>query len=505
MKMGISRARTNVISRGTRIGRGLRRAVVAGCIAGLLAAPGVARGRQLRHENDFKAANATGESVAGSWQEPDHFTAEQMAPMVDQIKENHGQAPNAYLVDGGFVGRDDITYVAREHNVEVYAPIREQEKKEQAQEKLDRMQELYDDGREALDEDKYQQAEQRFSELAQLGGSQTDAALYWKAYAENRQGKRDTSLATIAELKRRYPQSRWKRDGDALEIEVRQSSGHPVNPESQSDEELKTLALQGVMNSDPERGIEIIEKRLNGSASPKDKTKMLFVLAQNGSPEAQELLGKIAQGQTNPELQRKAVQYLGIFGGNRAGNALAQIYASSNDAEVKRAVIQSYMVSGNREQLFKAAKSEKDERLKRDAIRNLGLVGGLNELQQLYQSEASTETRREILQGFFLAGDTSRMVQAAENEKDPELRRSAIRNLGLMGKSDALQSIYAKETDHGLREEVLNSYFISGNAKGLVAIAKSEKDPELKKRAVEKLSLMNSKEGNEYLMEILNK
>ena len=42
-------------------------------------------------------------------------------------------------------------------------------------------------------------------------------------------------------------------------------------------------------------------------------------------------------------------------------------------------------------------------------------------------------------------------------------------------------------------------------AKALVALAKGEKDGELKKRAVEKLSLMNSKEGNEYLMELLNK
>jgi hypothetical protein len=56
-----------------------------------------------------------------------------------------------------------------------------------------------------------------------------------------------------------------------------------------------------------------------------------------------------------------------------------------------------------------------------------------------------------------------------------------------------------------VKEEVLNAYFISGNAKGLVAVAKNEKDPQLKKRAVEKLSLMNSKEGNEYLMELLNK
>ena len=97
------------------------------------------------------------------------------------------------------------------------------------------------------------------------------------------------------------------------------------------------------------------------------------------------------------------------------------------------------------------------------------------------------------------------MEQAAIGEKDPDLRRSAIRNLGLMGHSDLLQSIYAKETDYGVKEEVLNSYFISGNAKALVAVARSEKDPSLKKKAVEKLSIMGSKEGNDYLMELLQK
>src|SRR4030095_4658027 len=323
---------------------------------------------------------------------------------------------------------------------------REQEKKEQEQERLEHQQEMYDDAREALEEDRYEQAAKKFSELAQLNGPQTDAALYWKAYAENRQGKRDIALTTIADLKRRYPQSRWKRDGEALEIEVRQSTGHPVNPESQSDEELKTLALQGVMNSDPQRGIQIIEKRLAGTASPKDKTKMLFVLAPNRPPHAPELLGKIAQGQSNPELQRKAVEYLGVFGGNGAANTLASVYTTSSDAGVKRAVIRSYMISGNKEKLFKLAKGEKDENLNRDAIRQLGLVGGQSELQQLYQSESSIDIRREILQGFFLAGESDKLVQVAQTDKDPELRRTAIRNLGLMGKSDVLQSIYVKET-----------------------------------------------------------
>ena len=62
-----------------------------------------------------------------------------------------------------------------------------------------------------------------------------------------------------------------------------------------------------------------------------------------------------------------------------------------------------------------------------------------------------------------------------------------------------------KEKDREVREEVLNAYFIQGNASALVAIARSEKDPELKKTAVSKLALMNSKEGNDYLMEILQK
>ena len=57
----------------------------------------------------------------------------------------------------------------------------------------------------------------------------------------------------------------------------------------------------------------------------------------------------------------------------------------------------------------------------------------------------------------------------------------------------------------GVREEVLNAFFLQGNAAAIVAIARGEKDPELKKIAVQKLSIMNSKEGTDYLMEILQK
>jgi hypothetical protein len=386
---------------------------------------------------------------------------------------------------------------------------REQEKRDREQERLDRLSELYENGREALDEDRYDRAESKFDQLAQLNGPQTDAALYWKAYAENRLGKRDTALASIAELKRRFPQSRWQKDASALEIEVRQSSGNPVHPEGQKDDELRMLALHGIMNSDPDRAIPLLGKVLeNGSASPKERSQALFVLAQSGSPQAREVLGKIARGQSNPDLQSKAIQYLAMFGGSESRKILAEVYGSTSDPSIKRSILRAYMIGGDREHLFEAAKNEKNDDVKREAIRQLGLVHAQSELQQLYRSDNSPAVRRELLQAFFLAGDASKLLEAAQNEKDPELRRTAIRNLGLIHSDDsakALQSIYAKESDRGVKEEVLNSYFLQGNAAAIVTIARNEKDPELKKAAVSKLSIMHSKEATDYLMEILQK
>ena len=385
---------------------------------------------------------------------------------------------------------------------------RQEEARDREQERVDRLQELYEDGRDDLDEDRYDRAAAKFKQLADMNGPQTDAALYWKAYAENRMGKREAALTTLTDMKKRFPQSRWQKDAGVLELEVKQSTGQPVKPSDQSDEELKMLAIQGLMNSNPDVAMPLLEKVINGSGTPREKSRALFVLAQSGSPQGREIIGRIAKGQSNPELQREAIKYLGLFGGAQARQVMAQVYAGTTDTSVKRAILRAYMLGGDKERLFAAAKGEKDEALRREAIRQLGLVHGVSELEQLYQMETSTDLRREILQAFFLAGESGKLVQAAQSEKDPELRRTAIRNLGLIHSdesSKALQTIYARETDRSLKEEVLNAYFLQGNASALVAIARSEKDPELKKTAVSKLSLMHSKEATDYLMELLQK
>jgi hypothetical protein len=361
---------------------------------------------------------------------------------------NHGIGSIALAARQGAVTSQPAETLDEDQNEKLQAERDRQEQARDAeQERAERMQELYDEGREALDEDEFRQAERSFTELVKLNGPQTDAALYWMAYAQNREGKKEAALGTIGELKKRYPQSRWKKDGEALEIEVRSATGSKSNPEAQNDEELKLLALQGLMNSSPDKAIPLVEGILNGNGSPRVKSKALFVLAQNGSPQAEEVLGKIARGQSHPDLQRKAVSYLAMFGGKRSGKILAEVYTTSNDPEVKRAVIRSYIISGDREQLGALAKSEPNVELRKEAIQNLGILGGHSELQ----------------------------------------------------------AMYVKETDRGVKEAILNAYFIGGDVRDLIAAARAEKDMGLKKSAVEKLSLLGSKEANDYLMELLQK
>lgn len=53
----------------------------------------------------------------------------EMGPMIDQVHQRHGVSPQEALVDGGFATLEDIEYVHEKHEVKVYAPIKDEEKK----------------------------------------------------------------------------------------------------------------------------------------------------------------------------------------------------------------------------------------------------------------------------------------------------------------------------------------------------------------------------------------
>src|SRR4051794_674939 len=364
----------------------------------------------------------------------------------------------------------------------------------------------YQRGLNALDSRRWDRAIESFQVVADRKGSDADAALYWKAYAQSRAANREDALATIGELRRLYPSSRWVADAQALDVEVRAQAGSPVNPGAEADEEIKLIAINSLLQSDPSTALPALQKVLSGNSSVKVKEKALFVLTQNSSPEARKLLGTIAANSANPELQMRAIRYVGLMGSDDARKELEGLYNRSSDERVKRAILQSFMRSGSRSFLLNAAKTEKNPELRAEAIRQLALSGGQDELWQLYGSSNSTEDKSAILKSMFLSQNTARLGELARTEKDPQLRLTAIKSLGLIrdnNSSDTLVSIYKSDSNPEVKSAVLNALFLQQNGKALVDIARSEKNPQLKEKAVQKMSLVHSKEVTDYMLEVL--
>ena len=370
----------------------------------------------------------------------------------------------------------------------------------------DRADELYQEGREAIEEGRFDRAVDRFNQLIELKANRTDAALYWKAYSLSKLGQRDAALSSLADLQKRFADSRWSRDAKSLEMEVRQASGQRITPDSQNDEELKLLALRGIMQSDPEQAYPIIEKMLTGANSPKVKDRALFVLSQSRGARARDIIANVARGNANPDLQLKAIQYLGIMNGPENRQLLADVYKSSPDPAVKKRILRSFMTSGDKEHLLAVARTETTPELRGEAVQQLGVMRAGAELNELYQTESSAEVKKRIIQAMFVGNQADKLIELAKGERDPELRKTAIRNLGLMrsaGATETLASIYGSDTSPDVRKAVVNALFLQNNARALVDLARTEKNADMKKEIVSRLSIMKSKEATDYLMELL--
>ncbi|HUR81011.1 MAG TPA: HEAT repeat domain-containing protein [Thermoanaerobaculia bacterium] len=369
-------------------------------------------------------------------------------------------------------------------------------------ERSERETDLYENGTDHIDDEDWDKAIKTFREVAGMNGSHADGALYWMAYAMVKSGRTAEAVQTIEGLKKVYPKSRWIDDAKALALEARQARGERVQPEALDDDELKAMAINSLMHTDPERAYPILEKIVRGPSNKKTKERALFILAQSESPRAQALIADIARGKANPDLQKDAVKYIGIHGGKKSHAVLSELYSSATE-DVKKEVLRAFMLSGDKERVYNAAKAEKDLDLRREAIHLLGVMGAQGELASMYASESSRDVKEEIIQGLFISGDRERIGELARSEKDPELRRDAIHKLGLMGGTGALLQELYKDSDIEVKKAVIQSLFLQDNARALINLAKTEKNQELRREALHKLSIMDDEEALQYMLQIL--
>jgi tetratricopeptide (TPR) repeat protein len=374
----------------------------------------------------------------------------------------------------------------------------------------------YERGVSALDAGRWQAAADAFDRVIKSDGPKADGAAFWKAYAQNRLGQRSESLATLDGLLKKSPNSRWAGDAKALQVEVRQLVGQPVKPEQETDEELKLLAIRGLLNTDSERALPMLESLLQGNASPRLKDQALFVLGMSESPKAREILVAVAKGKGNPDLQLAAIKYLSYRNREQNNALLVDIYKSTTDVDVKRRVIEalSGAVIGSRvftvDNYYSglgsynaAVARSKEETSKPGAA----AVDAQNDLWSLYQIEPEIHLKMQMVQALALA-QSEKVLELARTEKNTELRQAAIQGLGMMKSpktGDLLLSLYRDEKDPALKKAIVRGLYLQRNAPALVQIARQETDSDVKKDIVEKLSTMKAKEATDYMIELLKK
>jgi HEAT repeats len=242
---------------------------------------------------------------------------------------------------------------------------------------------LYEEARQTIEHGQYEKAIDQLNDviasvvgksIADQISSRVDAALYWKAYSQTKQQQLHEAQETLQDLEKRFSESRWLKDAKALGLEIRRAAGQDVSPDALADDDIKLLALRGLMQSDPDRAVPMVEQVLAGNSSIRVKENALFVLSQSRSARAREILTNVAKGSVNPDLQLRAIRYLGIMGGADNSQYLDEAYRSATDPAVKRAIITALFFSGNAARLVALARLEKDMSLKKDIVQKLSTM-----------------------------------------------------------------------------------------------------------------------------------
>ena len=260
----------------------------------------------------------------------------------------------------------------------------------------------YTIGTRAMDEHRWQDAVSAFDKVVGERGKRVDAALYWKAYSLNKLGKAPLAIATCDQLHSQFADSSWNKDCNTFSVDVqvdpkvmaadnmrlRIDRVHPyvkigpIRPDMGgdsgvargSDEDLKMLALNSLLNRDPVTALPLLRGILSGNQPLSVKKHALFVLAQSKSPEAEGILHDAALGKLDPQLQGQAIQAMAVFQGKRANDTLAEVYRTTTDPKIKSSIISAMFITKDAPRRVEMARNEKDLELKRRIVSELALM-----------------------------------------------------------------------------------------------------------------------------------
>jgi len=365
----------------------------------------------------------------------------------------------------------------------------------------------YDEGQKALREQHWIEATEQFKRAIKSDKANADAAMYWRAHALYKANRSNEAERQIRSLESKYPESRWLKEAQVLQVERQgvDSIAASTGSNSGMDEELRIFALSRLMDSDPERALPLVMETLQNTDSESVRNDALFVLGMSDDPAARQVIAEFARDSENPDIQTDAIYMLGAAGTESSLALLEEMYTDSTSKQVKEAVIHAHVAAGEYGNLTRFLKTEKDPELQREIIYALGAMDATEELDDLYSSLTNPETRVAVLEALAMADDSEGLIKILKVEKDANLRAAAIHSLSVNGDTagaEYLLSLYPNGS-HTEKTAVIESMMVMDDVQGLVSLLGQENDPGLRRQMIEMLTMMDSAESNEYLFELL--
>lgn len=351
---------------------------------------------------------------------------------------------------------------------------------------------LYEMGQKALRDHQWATAAALF-ESAEKQRQRTDGALYWRAYALGQMGRKREAGGVARQVLRRFPDSPWADDANALLAELGQQN------ESNDQEQLTVFALSRLIEKDPDRAMPLIEKMLNNDPSPESRRHLLFLLAASESEQGNRLVLDIAVSSSDPELQIQAIHLIGAGSGEQALPRLMEIYRASSSEQVRRAVIDAHLMVDDPGRLEELISQEPNPDLQRHAIVALGAMAATGPLRSIYQNLTGARERAAVLEALAISGDVSQLAGIIESETDPQLRVAAIRSLGLADDNDGEQLLARLAETATSQQElmaILEAVIImDGNADTVLAVARRSTSAMVSRQAIQTLAILDQGEA----------
>ncbi|HEX2269934.1 MAG TPA: HEAT repeat domain-containing protein [Pyrinomonadaceae bacterium] len=359
------------------------------------------------------------------------------------------------------------------------------------------------EGRDLIEAQNWQKAAEKFNDFIRVypKDKDLDAALYWYAYALEKQGRKDDAAAPLKTLINRFPGSNWRRDASALLVAM----GHQaaVDDAIKRDNcEIKILALQSLFQADEERAIGIVTEALKSNPPCVGfQAAAVSMLGSHRNPRVIPLLLEIARSNPDQKLRLTAIKRLGDQRSEQVTDELIKLYDADRTKEVRaqilRALVDSRTPRGTAK-VMEIARSSDDLAARQYAIRHIGEMkdpAALDELIRIFDADKTMEIRSQILRA--LAGREEprareKILNVARTGETPELRIQAIRALGGRGRVaiDDLLQLYTSETNLQIKQGLLRTFADNSDPRAqakLFEIARGNDPVELRGYAIRHL------------------